>query len=70
MNDSDVKRIGQKLAEGIKTQGDCEKMLGKLLKSFYETALNAELDEHLVTPSTARRRPDAPTPGTATAKRP
>ena len=47
MNDSDVKRIGQKLAEGIKTQGDCEKMLGKLLKSFYETVLNAELDEHL-----------------------
>ena len=43
MNDSDVKRIGQKLAEGIKTQGDCKKMLGKPLKSFYKTALNAEL---------------------------
>ena len=47
MNDSDVKRIGRELAEGVKAQGDCEKMLGKPLKSFCETALNAELEEHL-----------------------
>ena len=47
MNDSDVKRGGRKSAEGIKPQGDREKLLNKLLKSFYETALNAELDAHL-----------------------
>ena len=47
MNDDDVKRLGQELAEGVKTQADCKKVLGKLLKSFYEVALNAELDEHL-----------------------
>ena len=34
MNDDDIKKLGQELAQGIKTQADCEQVLGKLLTSF------------------------------------
>ena len=35
MNDDDIKKLGQELAQGIKTQSDCKQVLGKLLMSFW-----------------------------------
>jgi len=43
----DIKEIGQKLAKKVKTQADLKEMTRDLMKVVLESALNAELDEHL-----------------------
>jgi putative transposase len=39
--------IFKDLAKGVKTQKDLSKLVGQLMKTVIETALNSELDEHL-----------------------
>jgi len=41
------KAIFKDLAKGVKTQKDLSKLVGQLMKTVIETALNSELDEHL-----------------------
>ena len=43
----DLQEIGKELAKGVKTQSDLKKVTGQLMKSILESALNAELNEHL-----------------------
>jgi putative transposase len=43
----DVKAIGKELAKKVKTQSDLKEITRELLGAVLETALNAELDEHL-----------------------
>lgn len=42
-----IEEIGKELAKGIKTQTDLKEMTRDLMKVVLESALNAELDEHL-----------------------
>jgi len=42
-----IEEIGKELAKGIKTQTDLKEMTRGLMKVVLESALNAELDEHL-----------------------
>ena len=42
-----IQEIGQELAKKVKTQTDLKEMTRELMKVVLETALNAELDEHL-----------------------
>ena len=43
----DIKALGKELAKNIKTQSDFKDMTRELMKTVLETALNAELDDHL-----------------------
>jgi putative transposase len=43
----DIKAIGKELAKDIKTQTDFKDMTRELMKAVLETALNAELNDHL-----------------------
>lgn len=47
MDESKVRELAQALAKGIKTEADLSELTRALRKNFIETALNAELDEHL-----------------------
>ncbi len=43
----DIDAIGKELAKQVKTQKDLSEVTGRLMKVVLESALNAELDEHL-----------------------
>ena len=43
----DIESIGKELAKKVKTQKDLSVITGKLMKVVLESALNAELDDHL-----------------------
>jgi len=43
----DIEQLGKELARGVKTQKDLSEITGRLMKAVLESALNAELDEHL-----------------------
>ena len=43
----DIDAIGKELARGVKTQKDISGIMGQLTKTIFESALNAELDDHL-----------------------
>ena len=43
----DIETIGKELAKNVKTQKDMTAITGKLVKAILESALNAELDDHL-----------------------
>jgi putative transposase len=43
----DIEKIGKELAKTVKTQKDLSEITGKLMKVVLESALNAELDDHL-----------------------
>ncbi len=43
----DIKTIGKELAKSVKTQKDLSDITGQLMKVVLETALNAEMDDHL-----------------------
>ncbi len=47
MNESKVRALAEELAKGIKTEADLSELTRSLRKNFIETALDAELDEHL-----------------------
>lgn len=43
----DIESIGKELAKNVKTQKDMSKITGQLVKAILESALNAELEDHL-----------------------
>ena len=43
----DIETIGKELAKDVKTQKDLSDITGKLMKVVLESALNAELTDHL-----------------------
>ena len=43
----DIEQLGKELAKHVKTQKDLSDITGKLMKVVLESALNAELDDHL-----------------------
>ncbi len=47
MDKSKVRALAEEIAKGIKTEADLSELTRALRKNFIETALNAELDEHL-----------------------
>ena len=47
MQEKMIKKIGEELAKGVKTQKDVSDIVGHLTKSILEATLNAELDTHL-----------------------
>lgn len=47
MDESKVRALAEEIAKGIKTEADLNELTRALRKNFIETALNAELDEHL-----------------------
>ena len=47
MDESKVRALAEEIAKGIKTESDLNELTRTLRKNFIETALNAELDEHL-----------------------
>lgn len=47
MDESKVRALAEEIAKGIKTESDLNELTRALRKNFIETALNAELDEHL-----------------------
>lgn len=53
MNQDDLKKLAAELAKNIKTEKDLSDFSAQLLKLTVETALNAELDEHLGYPKHA-----------------
>ena len=42
-----INAIGKELAKGIKTQKDISGIIGRLTKKILESALNAEIEDHL-----------------------
>jgi len=47
MNKEEIERFAREAAKGIKTEQDLSEFSQMLTKVVIETALNAELDEHL-----------------------
>lgn len=47
MDDARIKELAAELAKGIKTEADLAALSRQLLKTTVETALNAEMEEHL-----------------------
>lgn len=47
MNEKALIRLARELGQGLKTEAEIASFTKQLRESFYETALNAELDEHL-----------------------
>ena len=43
----DLQVIGKQLAKGVKTQSDLKEVTGQLMKVILESALNAEIENHL-----------------------
>ncbi len=43
----DIDAIGKSLAKKVKTQGDLTEIMGQLTKRILESALNAEIENHL-----------------------
>ena len=57
MNHDEIKNLAKAAAKNIKTEADLNKFRQMLTKITVETALNAELDDHLGTPSMTRQAP-------------
>ncbi len=47
MNKKQLSALAQKAAKSLKTEVDIDAFTKELRESFYEAALNAELDDHL-----------------------